>query len=175
MTLTQFMEFCKEHGDHKFIMASGWDHFYANKNDEDAFCRVRVGPDSNQLTFKRKTDDANNYIRTEHNIDLATTVSVRQAADLAKEFGYYFKFTLYKNCFVFKYDRYTFVYYIVYDPDLNERGRFVEIEMSESYPWKDDQEAWGALTVLEKIMKPMGILPQGRVKRSLYEMFKDAK
>lgn len=170
-TLTEFIDFCKLQGSYKHVFSSGWDHFFHNVSNPDSFCRHRLGTDINQLTFKRKLSDANNYIRTEHNANLKDMEPAAVQA-MIKEFGYEYNTTIFKNCFIFDFDRYIFVYYIIYDADMNEKGRFIEIEMAEKHPWKDEQEAWGALTVLEKVAKPLGISPQGRVKRSLYEMFK---
>jgi len=175
--LTDFIKFCKSHsGDCKEIIASGYDHFYDNSKDPDAFGRLRVGPDVNQLTFKRKTKDTNNFIRTEHNIELTKGTTRDQIEALFLEFGYKYNVSLFKNCFVFVYDTYTFVYYICYDTDMEELGRFIEIEMSEEHSWANEAEAYNHLLVLEKLMKSLGISPQNRVKRSLFELYsKDIK
>jgi adenylate cyclase class IV len=176
--LDDFVKFCLTHnpGEHKKITASGFDHFYDNTEDPDAFGRLRVGPDVNQLTFKRKTQDANNFIRTEHNIDLAGHTARDQIDAFLGEFGYKYNMSLFKNCFVYIYDTYTFVYYICYDVAMKELGRFIEIEMSEEHSWVNETEAYNHLLVLEKLMKSLGISPQNRIKRSLYELYrKEAK
>lgn len=173
LTLSDFTEFCAKHKpSFKFIMASGWDDFYENIKDPTAFCRHRHGPDANQLTFKRKLADSNNFIRTEHNMDMTDKMRPDQVSALCSEFGYKYNTTLFKNCFIYKFDWYTLVYYICYDKDMKELGRFFEIEMAEEHDWKDEQEAWNELVVLEKLAKPLGVSPQSRVKRSLWEMYK---
>lgn len=172
ISLTQFTDFCKGRAPDRFVMASGWDYFYDSETLE-GFCRHRVGPDMNQLTFKRKLTAANNYVRTEHNLDLAPGMSVAAVSALCQEFGYKHNVTLYKNCFIYGYDWYTLVYYLVYDREMKELGRFLEIEMREDYTWNTEQDAWDALVVMEKLCKPLGISPQSRVKRSLFEMFKE--
>lgn len=169
--LTAFIAFCQEREPVKIVNAAGYDHFYQNIKDLDVFCRHRIGPDMNQLTFKRKTTDSNNFIRTEHNIDLLSA-SREQIASLASEFGYIHNFSLYKNCFIYCYDLYTLVYYIVYDEAMKESGRFVEIEMKEDYPWSSEQEAWEQLLVFEKLCKPLGLSAQSRIKRSLFELYR---
>lgn len=171
ISLVAFTNFC-ERDEHKFILASGYDHFYSFKNDSESFCRHRVGPDKNELTFKRKTSDKNNFVRTEHNIQLDPRTTMDQIKALCKEFGYTHNTSIYKDCFVYKYPRYTFVYYICYNLDMKELGRFVEIEMEESYPWETEEQALNDMIELEKSFSQFGVSPQSRVKRSLFEMFR---
>lgn len=167
---SKYAELCNQ-GFNKFIQASGWDHFYDRQDEPGSFCRHRVGADMNQLTFKRKTTDKNNFVRTEHNIDLTPSVRKDQVEALCREFGYKYNTTIFKNCFIYKYDLHTFVFYICYDVDMKELGRFLEIEMSEDHPWKGD-EAWNQLLSLESSLKCLGIIPQRRMKTSLFEMFR---
>jgi adenylate cyclase class IV len=171
ISLSSFLKFCESRSPLRVVNAAGYDHFYESLKVPGSFCRHRIGLDTNQLTFKRKTSDSNNFIRTEHNLDLSGAVR-EQVAALCKEFGYEHNFSLYKNCFVYGYENYTLVYYIVYDEDLHELGRFVEIEMKEDYPWESEQQAWDQLLVFEKLCKPLGISPQSRVKRSLFELYR---
>ena len=172
ISLIDFTDFCVKQGPASTIIASGYDHFYEKSDDSGSFCRLRVGPDSNQLTFKRKTQDNNNFVRTEHNIDLTPETTREQIEALLAEFGYKYNTSLFKNCFVYKYDNYTGVYYIVYDTSMKELGRFVELEMSETYGWSSEDEAYGQLVLIEKLCKSVGISPQCRVKRSLFELYK---
>lgn len=170
--LGDFADFCRNHGSYSEIIASGYDHFYEKADDPDSFCRLRSGADMHQLTFKRKTQDANNFVRTEHNIDLSRSTTTEQISALCAEFGYKFNASIFKNCFVCKYDTYTFVYYICYDTAMKELGRFIEVEMSEEHSWQNEGEAYNHLLVLEKLMKPLGISPQARIKRSLFELYR---
>lgn len=170
--LTAFMSFCKEREPSKFVIAAGYDHFYEKVGDKESFCRHRIGPDANQITFKRKTTSENNYVRTEHNINLAKPMTEDQVRAYVEEFGYQYNTTLYKNCFVYKFDTYILVYYVVYDMDMKELGRFIEIEMDEDYPWVDDDEAWGTLLVMEKMCKSLGAKPESRITESLFEMYR---
>ncbi len=172
ISLNDFMKFCEGRKPFKSIIASGWDHFYESPLDTTGFYRYRVGPDCNQLTYKRKTQTQNNFVRKEHNLDLAASFSVEQGANFCEDFGYVHNFTIFKNCFVFTYDWYTLVYYVCYDTDMKELGRFMEIEMAEDYAWANQQDAWDQLVAMERIAKPLGINPQCRVKRSLFELFR---
>lgn len=172
ISLTDFVSFCESRNPLKTVTASGWDHFYAKVGDLDSFCRLRSGPDCHQLTFKRKTTDKNNFTRVEHNIDLLPSVTKDQIEALLTEFGYEYNRSLFKNCFIYKYDVYTQVFYVVYDSGMKELGRYVEIEMSEEHQWGPGDECWNHLTVLEKLAKPLGISPQGRIKKSLFELYR---
>lgn len=170
--LADFIAFCEGRGPDKAYVASGFDYFYASKKDTEAFARHRVEPNKfNQLSFKRKLSEKNNYIRVEHNISLGHEVSVKHISDLMGEFGYEYQASIFKHCTIFQYPLYTLVHYIVYDDNLKELDRFIEIEMSEDHKWEDDQEAWDSLVKLEKELEGFGISPQSRIKRSLYEMF----
>ncbi len=174
LTLEDFKAFCTARKPLKIITAAGYDHFYANPKDPAAFARHRIGPDMNQLTFKRKTAAKNNYLRTEHNIDLSPGVTPEQVAALLSEFGHKFNTTIFKNVFVYHYENHNWVYYVCYDTRLKELGRFVEIEMAEDYPWPSEHDAWEILTSLEAVGRALGLSPQRRMKNSLFEMFKDS-
>jgi adenylate cyclase class IV len=174
IALSEFRKFC-EQDPHKFLVASGYDYFYENVSDPTSFCRHRVGPDANQLTFKRKTSDKNNYLRDEDNLDLIGKMTLDQVKSLCEKFGYRYTNLLFKNCFIYKYNRYTFVYYICYDKDMQEVGRFIEIEMDEKYAWPSEQVAWAELVDLEQKLAKFNIYPQSRIKRSLFEMFIQGK
>lgn len=171
IALSEFKKFCDSKAPKTYTEASGYDHFYTKKGEEGAFCRYRKGADIHQLTFKRKTVDSNNYVRTEHNIDLALKVSRDQIEALLLEFGYSYNTSIFKSCFIYKYDWYTAVFYTCYDEEMTELGRFMELEMSEDTEWQAG-EAERELAVLEKLCKPLGILPQARVRRSLFELFR---
>lgn len=74
--------------------------------------------------------------------------------------------------FVYNFDRYNFVYYVCYTPDLKELGRFVEVEMSEDRPRESEDQAWNLLREIEAALRPLGITPQHRVRKSLFEQFR---
>lgn len=170
--LDKFREFCKSRTPVNYLHASGFDNFYENTKEADSFCRHRVGPDINQLTFKRKTTDSNSYLRTEHNIGMQVEVTSDQITALCSEFGYKYSYSIFKTCFIYNFEYYTLVYYVCYDKKMKELGRFVEIEMREDYNWDSQQHAWDELVTLERLCKPLGITPQNRTKLNLYEMFK---
>lgn len=171
LPLTEFRAFCESRNPTKFFIASGWDYFFSNTEDPDAFCRHRVGPDSNTLTFKRKLTDSNNFIRNEHNLDLTKKMTLEQVVALCAEFGYQPNTSIFKNCFIYNYEDHILVYYVVYNEEMSEICRFVEIEAREDYGWTSEKEAWDSIVAIERIAKyKLGITPQARMKKSLYEI-----
>ena len=172
MSLTSFHTFCKERSPHKYIYCSGYDHFYAARSKDGAFCRHRQGPDINELTFKRKTEEANSFIRTEHNISLTKDMTQDQLSALCSEFGYEYNTSIFKTCFVYWFDWYVLSYYICYNNEMKESGRFFEIEAREDYKWASEEEAWDQIKVMERFCKTLGITPQNRMKTSLFELYK---
>lgn len=171
VSLEQFQKFCMELNPKEIVLPAGYDYFYRSPKDPNSFCRHRQGAITNQLTFKRKLADKNNFVRTEHNIDLSSKMSNLQIEAFLKEFGYEKSSSIYKNAFVYLYNKFNFVYYVVYDVAMNELGRFIEIEMDENYDWKDEIEAYTELQQLEKSMAVLGITSHTRLKLSLFEMF----
>lgn len=169
--LTEFESVAKTSDCTGIVVASGYDHFYEDAKNKASFWRHRVGGDINQLTLKRKLIDANNYVRTEHNVNLAPDTSPEVIRGFLKEIGAKYNTSIFKNAFIYQFPKHIFVYYVVYDTQMKELGRFVEIEMSESYPWKSEAEAISEMQSLERSLKVLGITAQARLKRSLYEMF----
>lgn len=170
--LQDFNAFCTNRRPLKFIIISGYDHFYAKADDPKSFYRHRVNTNENQLTFKRKTSPDNNYVRVEHNIDLPLSVTEEKIGDLCAISGYEYNFSLFKNCFIYNFDYYTLVYYICYDISMREMGRFIEIEMKEDYDWGNEEEAYGELLALETLCKKIGTVKESRVADSLFEMYR---
>ncbi len=170
ITLTEFTEFCVSENPVEFVQASGWDHFYSNDKDEMQFGRHRVGPDYNQLTVKAKTQESNNYVRQEDNLNFKDSISKEKVASFFAKFDYEHKRSIFKNCFIYKFPLHTFVYYVIYTEDMNELGRYIEIEMSEEHPWESADRALNTLRQIERDCKPLGIIPQGRIRNSLYEI-----
>lgn len=171
MPLSDFEKFCANKDCKEAVIVSGYDHFYHKPGDPNSFCRYREGPDMKQLTFKRKTTDANNYVRTEHNINVVPGTTSTQIKALLSEFGYEFNVSIFKSCFVYKYKDYTLVYYICYNLDMAELGRFIEIEIGEEIEQGAD-EALSQLVILEKLCKGIGAVPSKRIKSSLFELFR---
>lgn len=174
--LDEFVKICEGLDDRliKTVQPSGFDNFYSSVKNPDCFCRHRIELGKfNQLSFKRKLTDKNNYIRTEHNLNMDVDTKKSQVQAMLSEFGYKYNTSIFKNCFVYAYELYTLVYYVCYNSELKELDRFVEIELNEDYAWGSEEDAWKALVDLEKRFSvPLLISPQARIKRSLFEMFR---
>lgn len=171
ISLEKFHSFCKKKKPIEYKQIAGYDHFFKNPKDITSFYRHRIGLDMNQLTLKKKLTDDNNFIRIEHNIDLSKESTEEIIADFCKELGYFPTKSIFKNAFIYIYDGHVVVYYICYDKDMNELGRFIEIEIEEVYASKHEKEAWSDLVLLEHIYKPLGISSKYRVTSSLAEMY----
>lgn len=171
LSLSEFKVFCETRKPDKFLIISGYDHFLANPKEPGSFYRHRVNTNENQLTFKRKLDKDSNAIREERNIDLPLSVSREQVSELCGVHGYEYTASIFKNCFIYNYAYYTLVMYVCYNKDLEELGRFIEIEMKEDYDWASEEEALGELVTLERLCKSLGLSPEKRIKLSLFEMF----
>ncbi len=173
ISLVAFKAFCEARNPMMMDEASGFDWFYSKDGDASSFGRHRKQPGVfNQLSFKRKTVDNNNFVRTEHNIMLGDNVETEQVAALFKEFGYTYNISIFKSCFIYHYQDHILVYYICFDPDFKELGRFIEIEMDEDWATESPNEAMAKLTQLEGELKTLGISRLARIKRSLFEMFR---
>lgn len=173
MPYSVFEEFCQSRNPDHFILASGYDHFYDKKGDSTSFFRHRMGSDMNQLTFKKKTEAKNNFVRDEFNCDVSMTRDEVKA--FVGALGYEYNTSIFKTCFVFSYDFYVLSYYICYSLDMKEMDRFVEIEMREDKDFGSDEDAWTHLLVLEKLGKEIGLNPKGRIKRSLFEIYREER
>ena len=105
-------------------------------------------------------------------MNIALSVTNDAVTALVKELDYHYDATIFKNCFIYNYEHYTLVYYVCYDENMTEKGRFIEIEMKEDYPWMDEAEAYHELTVLEKLCNGLGLSKAKRENKSLYELFR---
>lgn len=154
------------------LIVSGWDYYFVSEGDPDEFIRYRASPTKPQLTMKRKSKVGNNYVRREVNLPIAKDATLETVTVFCEDLGFKFNFKIWKSCWIFWFDLFNVVYYIVSDAEIKERDRFIEIEMDEEHPWVDSTEAWTKLVEVEKSMESLGISPQSRLKKSLFEMFR---
>jgi adenylate cyclase class IV len=156
----------------EWIMVSSYDDYFTN--DKDEFIRYRYHDHMGELTIKRKTTDANNNNRVEVNVptDGKSGASIQAFVDLL---GYKKNFSIFKTCKIAFLEKAVLVYYVVYDENLNEKKRFIEVEAKESYNWASEEEAWATVVEYETMLAPLGITPKNRLKKSLFELFKKNK
>jgi adenylate cyclase class IV len=153
----------------EWIMVSSYDDYFIN--DKDDFIRYRYHDHMGELTIKRKTTDLNNNNRVEINLPTQGKLSSAVSA-FVDLLGYKRNFSIFKTCKIAILEKVVLVYYIVYDENLNEKQRFIEVEANEKYNWQSEEEAWATVTQYEKILEPLGITPKNRLRKSLFELFK---
>lgn len=153
----------------RWMMVSSYDDYFTNINDD--FIRYRYHDYMGELTIKRKTTTTNNNNRIEVNVP-TDGKSGREIEAFVNLLGYTRNFSIFKTCKIAFLEKIVLVYYIVYDENLNEKQRFIEIEANEKYEWASEQEAWDEVLKYEKMMEPLGITPKNRLRKSLFELFK---
>lgn len=153
----------------EWLIVSSYDDYFVNKKNE--FIRYRYHDDVGELTIKRKTLKTNNNNRIEINIPTAgkSNSSIEPFINLL---GFNKNFSIFKTCNIATFEKVIVVYYIVYDENMDEKHRFIEIEAKESYNWLSEQDAWSEIVKYEKLLKPLGLSSKNRLKKSLFEMFK---
>jgi adenylate cyclase class IV len=152
-----------------WMMVSSYDDYFTN--DKEEFIRYRYHDHMGELTIKRKTTDLNNNNRVEVNVptDGKSSASIEAFANLL---GYKKNFSIFKTCKIAFLEKVVLVYYVVYDENLNEQKRFIEVEAKESHPWSSEEEAWAEVVKHETMLVPLGISAKNRLKKSLFELFK---
>ncbi len=169
--LDSFKDFCIKKGPNRVIVASGYDTFYSNTKDEASFFRYRERDGEWELTFKRELYKDDSVVRAEHNMPLKFPTS-DSCQQFCKEMGYEYNTCIFKSVFVYVYDVHIICYYVVYDTNLVELGRFIEIELMENVDWKSEEYARASLESIEKGCKELGINQLNRVKPSLFQLFR---
>jgi len=151
---------------------SSWDHYYTSLTNAEEFIRFRES-DNPEMTKKRKTKTGNNWERMEVDLPLdPKRISKKIVDKWTNVEGYKENFTIYKSCFIFWYDIVNTVYYVVYDENMKETGRFIEIEVNKNKVTELGIDAcFERLKDFEKTLAALGISSQNRLKKSLFEMF----
>jgi adenylate cyclase class IV len=153
----------------KNLLVSSYDDYFVDSSGN--FLRYRHKEGRGELTIKRKLSDQNNNQRVEVNVptDGNNLPTITQFAGLL---GYKHNFCVYKTCQVYWIDNVVVVYYVVYNDEWIEQRRFIEIEADEDLSWESEAHALKAVEDWEKVLAPLGIKPQNRLKKSLFEIFK---
>jgi len=157
----------------EFIYVEGPDVYWTKGETE--FLRYRKAAHEAEsgkswLTMKSKPKDAlNNIIRKEVNwrVDATPFETIREGAELL---GFTYNFKIYKICHIYRFSDATLVFYTVKE-DVSI-SHFVEIEVDEATIGNyTEEEAWGVIKKYETILSPLGIKPQNRLRKSLFEMY----
>lgn len=148
--------------------AGSFDHYYIRG---DHVLRYREGFRP-ELTVKKKSKHADNFVRVELNIRLSSDTKPDEIHEFAKLQGYEHNFTIYKACQIYHWELHNTVYYVVYDTELKEQARFIEIELKEGHAWGSEVEAWAYLCEVERQFESIGLSSKKRLRKSLLEMFR---
>jgi adenylate cyclase class IV len=167
------------------LYVEGPDFYYSHPDGEPtSFGRYRrpsFGLDGGRAewTVKFKPKGAKNSIqRLELNwrVDKTPEEDIKRGALLM---GFTPNFTITKSCQIYKFEDATLVFYTVYDitegSTSSKVDHFVEIEVSEEKINKEgltEVQAWAIIEKYEKTLAPIGITPQKRLRKSLWEMYR---
>lgn len=168
-----------------FLYVEGPDFYYSHPDyDDSSFGRYRrpsFGLDGGRAewTIKFKPKGAKNSIqRLEVNwrVDHTPEEDVKRGAELM---GFRPNFSIVKSCQIYKFDDATLVFYTVYDvtdgSTSSKVDHFIEVEVSETMINKEgltEAQAWNIIEKYERLLAPIGITPQKRLRKSLYDMYK---
>lgn len=179
----KIFEFIKHHSDsspfmeeHSGTISVFIEDFVSNFLGLPKFLRFRASDHKKnkrkELTFKKKHKTANNIKRTEVNlrVDASDNDTTRE---FAEGLGYSKAFDVYKYCDIYYADDAVMVFYSVKDND-GKLNHFIEIEVNEEMDFTESQ-AWDIIKKYEKILEPVGVKAQGRIRKSLFEMYNPKK
>lgn len=170
ISMTKFVELVTEgHKVTKELLVSSFDDYFIDKDGN--FIRYRYTDSRGELTIKRKMIEKNNNERIEVNVP-TTGNNLKAIGAFVDLLGYKHNFGIYKTCQIYWVDKVVLVYYVVYDKEMKELRRFIEIEADEEHQWASEEEAWNEVTKYEQILSPLGLSPQKRLKKSLFEIFR---
>ena len=153
--------------------ASSFDYYYTLPDNPDMFQRYRES-DNPELTKKRKVKDSNNWTRIEVDLPLdPERISRKLVERYVGLDGYVENFAVFKTCFIYWFDFCNIVYYTVYDKEMKEQGRFLEIECNKDKVKEiGEEESLKKLEELEQKLEPLGITYKNRMKKSLFELYR---
>lgn len=169
ISMNSFVELVESSSIKKRMLVSSHDDYFTDKDGN--FIRYRYTDGRGELTIKRKLTDKNNNERIEVNVPTAGD-NLKTIEAFVNLLGYKHNFGIYKTCKIYWVDKVVLVYYVVYDKEMRELRRFIEIEADEDYPWESDSDAWAEIDKYEQKLQPLGITAKNRLKKSLFEIFR---
>jgi predicted adenylyl cyclase CyaB len=154
-----------------FLYVESTDIYYS-KGDE--FIRYRMPPETDktkrsELTFKKKTTNGNNVVRTEVNLRVDSN-DPKTVEAFCEGLGYKKNFSVYKICDIYFFDDADVVFYTVLDEN-KKSASFLEIEVNESLDISEEQ-AREIIVKYEKLLSSLGLNAQKRMRRSLWEIYR---
>lgn len=177
--LKQFISLMESLNPIKRLDVSSWDHYFTSEQG-DSFQRLREST-SPELTKKIKVNNGNNWQRIEVDLPLdAKRLNFATVQKYVELNNYSHNFSIYKTCFIYWLDNINYVYYIVYDDNMKEQGRFIEVEVNKdkvNYLNSSENTFTGGrpaelyLKLAAKELEKLGLTSQNRMKKSLFELF----
>lgn len=167
--MSDFLEIVEKLPIRKKLMVSSYDEYFTDKDGN--FVRYRHNNNKGELTIKRKLAKNSNTERVEVNLPTDGD-NVKTVSAFLELLGYSPNFGIYKTCNIFWTGKVDLVYYVVYDMELKEQRRFIEIEADEDLDWESEDEAWEEIVKYEKMLEPLGITSKNRLRKSLFEIFR---
>ena len=174
VSLLKFDEFARGLNPEKYVEVASWDSYYSGTDIKlpFEFMRFRQGAKP-ELTIKRKLDENNNNNRIEIDLPLSENASKDDLKELVElwcqQFGFSENFRLFKYCSIYFYEKVDLVYYIAYNEEMKETGRFIEVEARKDAQFNSPEEAWELVKNLEQKLSIFGITPQHRTRLSQWE------
>lgn len=169
--LSRFVSFANSNNPVSQKEAASWDLYYSGSGLPFEFFRFRKGTRP-ELTTKIKTEEKNNNRRVEVDLPLNPEIADSIVLDFVSQFGFKENFRVWKYCHIFYYEKTDIVYYVMYNEEMNEVGRRIEIEARKDYPFKSEEEAVAEVKAMEQKMAKIGISPQMRMKKSNWEQLR---
>lgn len=160
----------------EFIYAEGPDTYMTKADGSFGRYRAAKYPQDTkyaQWTLKLKPVGAkNNISRLEYNWRVDGT-PVQEILDGAVAMGFTFNFKITKQCHIYRFADATLVFYSVKEEGSTKEDYYVEIEITEETVHElTEEQAWDIIRKYEKILEPVGVNAQKRLRRSLFEMYR---
>ena len=178
ISLAKFQIFAEEQGPVKVVYVGSYDTYFSliDKNSSITttgleFVRYRQGTKP-ELTIKIKTKEANNNSRVEIDLPLTKKATKYLVTAFLKWFGFKENFEVYKDCYIYFYEKIDIVYYIVKSEENGKKiAAFIEIEARKDAKFDSEEQAWTLVKEMEQKLSVLGITPANRLRKSMWEMF----
>lgn len=175
--LADFKRLCAGLNPERVLEVGSTDIYYSSRNREKHklnfdFLRFRTG-DKPELTLKIKSETSNND-RTEVDLPLRPTEDLNELVEsYCQQLGFEENFRIFKSCFIYFFEKTDFVYYVVYNKEMKEVGRFIEVEARKDYPFKTKEEAYLSIKDAEKSLEVLGITAANRTRNSQWDRWRE--
>jgi adenylate cyclase class IV len=158
-----------------FLYVQG-DDIYYTKGEE--FLRYRMPSDKknkrSELTYKTKHGNKTNIARTEVNlrVDYNDHNTIEKFVNIL---GFDFNFRINKICHIYYTKEANLVFYSIIDHANKDKdpSHFIEIEVNEELASTlTEEQNWDIIRKWENILAPAGVIPQKRLRKSLFEIYR---